>query len=155
MKKFNFRLQRVLEIKELREEQAERRLAQAQQARTLHREVLNKAESAVSSQQSEIRKTISTRFMAGDALLNHRYGIKLQRAAAEASRKLTLAEERVSDRRKELIAVSRERQSLDSLRERRLEEYILDSSRLEQNERDEEAGQRYASNLKFKEINAG
>ncbi len=154
MKKFNFRLQKVLDVNEIREEKAQRHFSEAERARGLQSDLLNAAESAVSSQRIVFKSSLSKGINAGDALINHRFGIRLQKQVGEEIRKLQHATEVVSDRRKALTEAARRKKMLEILKDKELEEYKIESSLFESNEQDEIAGRRFAGNVNMKEIDA-
>jgi flagellar protein FliJ len=152
MKRFQFRLDKVLELRKISEEQAQRRMADAERARTLQEQVLLEAENASLGQESAVRKQLSAGFKAGEALLGHRYAIKLKRDVREEGDKLVRVVEVVSDRRKELSEAARQKKSLEILRDKRKEEYLVEELRIEQNVLDDEAAQRL---YRVKDVHAG
>jgi len=152
MKKFYFRLQKVLDVNEIREENARRHFADAERARGLQCDNLNAAESAVSSQRVLFRDSLTKGIKAGDALVNHRFGQRLQRQVGEEKRKLQHAEEVVSDRLKDLTEAARRKKMLEILKEKEIEKHRLEVTLAESNEQDEVAGRRYTAALRMKEI---
>ncbi len=152
MKIFSFRLQKVLDVNEIREESAQRHFSDAERARGLQRDKLDAAESAVFDQRSQLKRSLSQGINAGDALINHRFGQRLQRQVGEEVRKLQHAIEVVSDRRKELTEAARRKKMLEILKDKELEKYRLESTLIESNEQDEIAGRRFVTAGNLKEI---
>ena len=152
MKKFSFRLQKVLDVNAIREEKAQRNFSSAERARGLQCEVVNAAESAVSNQRVMFKVSLAKGINAGDALLNHRFGIRLQRQVGEEVRKLQHVTEVASDRRKELTEAARRKKMLEILKDKELEKYREASALYESNEQDEIAGRRFVSTGNLKEI---
>ncbi len=152
MKRFAFRLQKVLDVNEIREERAQRHFADAERARGLQNDILIAAESAVANQRTLLKNSLSSGINAGEALINHRFGLRLQRQAGEESRKLKAAAEVASDRRKELTEAARRTKMLEILKDKELEKYGLETARSESGEADELAGRRFVSPIIVKEI---
>ena len=127
-------------------------MADAERARTLQEQVLQEAENASNTQEGAVRKQLSAGFRAGDALLGHRYAIRLKREVRDAGDKLVRVKEVVSDRRKELSEAARQKKSLEILRDKRKEEYLVEELRVEQNLLDDEAAHRL---YRVKDVHAG
>lgn len=152
MKKFQFRLEKVLDLRKVNEEKAQQKLVDAHKLKVAKERNLDAANTAAGVQTEQFRELLSSGTTAGDALQYHRYGMQLQRKVRESAMEVQRAEEVVTDRRRELTEASRQKKTLETLREHRREEYQLESARVEQTALDEEAGQRL---YRLKEANAG
>jgi len=150
MKKFQFRLEKVLDLRKMTEERAQKRMADAHSARALQEAQCDAAETALIQEENRLRSERAGKFKAGDALLGHRFGQHLRVQVHVQTEKLARAEELVGDRRRELAEASRQKKMLETLREKRLEDYVVEGIRLEQAVMDDEAGQRLA---RIREIN--
>lgn len=145
MKRFSFRLQKLLDLRRVREEQAQRRMAEAQRARALQLEALRAAEIAASLAQEQFRQVLSKKIGAGEALINHRYGARLRSTAVAEADRLRHSEEVASNRRRELAEAARQKQTLETLKEKRLEEHTALALHIEQGQLDDDAGRRFAA----------
>lgn len=145
MNKFAFRLQKVLTVNEIQEENAQKRFASAEQARSLQKDKLSAAETAVTNQRISFKSALTSGINAGDALINHRFGIKLQRQAGDEAKKLKHASEISSDRRKELMEAARRRKMPEILKDKEFEKYRYENLRAESNELDETACRRFTA----------
>jgi len=144
VKRFNFRLDKVLDLRKMSEEQAQRRMSDAQRARTLQEQTKSAAEVALREQEGSFRGEIQSGLNAGEALINSRFHQKLRSNVAVEAARLVHAEEIVSDRRLELAEAARQKKMLEVLRDKRMEEHTLETLRIEQGVLDDEAGQRLA-----------
>jgi len=142
MTRFNFRLERVLDLREQTEEQAQRRMAEAQRARSLQERRKEAAETALAEEERSLRRKVSGRFQALDALTTSRFGQKLRGDARREGELLARADELVGDRRRELTEAAKQKKMLELLRDKKRAEHTADLLRLEQAVLDDEAGMR-------------
>jgi flagellar protein FliJ len=149
MKNFHFRLEKVLDLRKMTEEQAQKRMADAHTARALQEQKRDAAETALLTEERRLRSERTGKFKAGEALIGHRIGQQLRVQLHQQNEKLAHAEEVVGDRRRELAEASRQKKMLETLREKRLEDYVVEGIRLEQAVMDDEAGQRLARVREF------
>ncbi len=152
MRRFVFRLRKVMELRRWRERFSQQRLAEAQQEKEQAHQALETALNDLAQQNEDIRGKINSGFNAGDAIIGHRYEQKLQGVASEKSQTLESCQEEVKQRRDELVEASREKQVLETLRDRRLAEYRLKTGRIEQADLDDVAGQRHYRTAKGKRV---
>ncbi|MBM3326358.1 MAG: flagellar export protein FliJ [Calditrichaeota bacterium] len=154
MPRFQFRLQKILNLRESLEEQAELRLAAAQRAKAVEAQKLEAARAEAQSAEAERRRTVSHQFNAGEALVHQRYGERKNIAAAEAAQSVANSERIVREKRGQLIEISRQRQILSTLREKHQKEHSAESMRIEQKQMDDDAARRSAASAN-KNIDAG
>ena len=146
MKRFSFRLDKVLDARRLQEQQTQRRLAEAQHEKLRRQKLLEKAESELSRQEKMQRRLLTRGLNAGEALINHKFRQKLSEDTEERSQAVQESEEQVFEKRTELTKAMQRRKVLESLRERRKAEYKLDVERTEQNELDDNAARCHHNN---------
>ena len=146
MKRFSFRLDKVLDARRLQEQQTQRRLAEAQHEKLRRQKLLEKAESELSRQEKMQRRLLTRGLKAGEALINHKFRQKLSEDTEERSQAVQESEEQVFEKRTELTKAMQRRKVLESLRERRKAEYKLDVERTEQNELDDNAARCHHNN---------
>ncbi len=146
MQKFHFKLQRLLDFRKIREEQAQAEFAKATRVFLHEKEILqqlkNKLTETLEGLKQEQARPSSLLMlkMFQDYIDTTREGIKIQagRVAAAADKRqicLRLFEE-----------ASRRRKIVDSLREKKLEQYQEEVLQEEQKFLDDLAGQRYIRN---------
>lgn len=137
MKRFQFRLQKVLSLRTQETDQARRALAVAIALEAEARRELQRASAALQSRLSQLQ---SQEFagMSGFDFGNLRTHIRLLQSRVEAARaQLTALEERTALRRMGLLEARRKERALERLREKRLEAYTEESFKAEQKELDE------------------
>lgn len=145
MKKFEFRLQRVLEIKEELEKQKERELGEAQKVVL---DIIEKIENlnAIHLQcRQELEKKTSEEKV--DTIEMQNYYRYLKQIENNIERQLQLkfeAETELERRRVILIEASKERKILENLKERKISLYQEELNRFEQNIIDEIASNKFA-----------
>jgi len=143
MQKFQFKLQRLLDFRKIREEQAEAEFAKAARAFLHEKALLRQLESTLAqtldglkAEQAKPNSLLMLK-MFQDYIDRTREGIKLQAAqvaaaAEQRQRCLRLFEE-----------ASRRRKAVDNLREKKLQQYQDEVLHEEQSFLDELSGQRY------------
>lgn len=132
MKKFNFRLQRVIEVREVKKKQCQRELAGSQAELARREELL--AEAARESQASSegLRKALKSPSKAGQLMALEGWRNR-QEQEVQARRDQTEEQRLEVDRRRAaLILAAKEKKALDRLKERRLEEHRGETLREEQ-----------------------
>ncbi len=147
MKRFIFRLQKIMELRKWKERFSHQKLAEAQRDRTLARRDLRKTLDEVTRQDNHFRRQVSGVFKAGDALTGSNYKQRLQNEMVEKEQQVKRCDDVVEQSTVEVIEASRERQAMETLRERKLEEYTIDANRREQVSMDDDASRRHHHNL--------
>lgn len=141
---FKFRLQRVLELRELREQQTATRLAQARTAADAARE----ATAALEALRTDSVERLSRRHAEGapaGELRNVSYVLEsLNRRIEEANNRTSVADEQVKGLVEEFSAAFRDRRVLDLLRHRRLDEWKATEASADRQAMDGIAISRYA-----------
>ena len=143
MKKFAFRLQKVMELRKWRERTAQQRLAEAQADRIQARTELRSALDRINAHNENRRKKTHGIFTAGDALTDSQYSRRLIRDASRRAEKVQLNEKNVTRCREELVDKSRAKKVLEKLHDRKFSEYRTAVAHEEQLDMDDDAVRRH------------
>ena len=154
MKRFIFRLQKVMELRKWRERFSQQKLSKAQHDRETARKELQESLTDVSNQHENQKQRINSGIKAGDALAEARYTQRLLKEAALREREVEHCELAVEEHRDDLVEKSRERKILEKLRERQLNEHSVEAGRREQKSMDDDAARRHHNILAGK-VNNG
>lgn len=138
MKKFTFRLQNVLELRERAEQQAQTALAAAQAKvadaeQTLESLAAQRTQTLMLPPNAPFEARLAARTWADD----------LTRQAATVGRQLETLRRDVETRRQAVVTAAAERRAVEKLRERALAEYLKEMQRQEQLLMDEIASVRH------------
>ena len=129
---FNFRLERVRALRERFEEMAKEDLAASLSIRLKGEAMLQAAEELHSEAQHVRRSVQSARDMTGDDLVAYQaYLERTERGREAAALELDRRDAEVDARRTALTAAARDRQVLERLKERQLEDHTRESARIE------------------------
>jgi len=133
---FKFPLQRLLELRELREQAMARELAHARSAADAQREQHDALATARDSAHARVSEAAAQGPTVGEL-------VSLSYAAAQLSERVDAAHEQTvaadahaEGRREALSSAARDRQILDRLRSRRLDEYRADTALTDRNTMD-------------------
>ena len=146
MQKFRFKLQRLLDFRKIREEQAEAEFAKATRVFLHEKEQLRQLETNLSDtfdrlkQEQEKHSSLLTLKLFQDYIDTTREGIKLQAV------KVTAAADRRQQCLRKLEEAARKRKGVESLKEKKLQQYHEEALQEEQAFLDELSGQRYIRN---------
>ncbi len=143
MKRFIFRLQKVMELRRWRERFSQQKLPEAQHDRETARKELQESLTDVSNQHENQKQRINSGINAGDALAEARYTQRLLKEAALRESEVEHCELAVEERREDLVEKSRERKILEKLRDRQLNEHSVEAGRREQSSLDDDAARRH------------
>lgn len=141
-KRFSFRLQTLLRVRELREREAQRKVG-AKQAEIARVDQLNRQTAdEISRRQDRLREQQKRPVLAPDALVRERAWIAyLRRTIVERQALRSGLLEELATLRAELQQARTQKRIIEKLRERRWEQYVKDRKRREQAESDELARQ--------------
>ena len=146
MQKFRFKLQRLLDFRKIREEQAEAEFAKATRVFLHEKEQLRQLETNLSDtfdrlkQEQEKHSSLLTLKLFQDYIDTTREGIKLQAV------KVAAAADRRQQCLRKLEEAARKRKGVESLKEKKLQQYHEEALKEEQAFLDELSGQRYIRN---------
>lgn len=143
MKKFRFRLDKVVDVRDIEERQAQKNLAGAQHERQIAERAHDDAKDELVKSDMKRRDQIKKGFSAGEAVTRHLFQRRLVDDVAEKKTVVDKKSENVKQRRDILIDVNRKRQALQSLRDKRLSEHNQTEGRKEQSELDGQAARRH------------
>lgn len=132
MKKFNFRLQRVIEIRETKKKECQRRLSSSQQELLSEEDRLKKCVLNSLRSQEGMRKALEASCKAGSLIALDSW-IKRQDVELDMQSDRTKKQRHdVERKRKALVQASKEKKILERLKERRAEEHRAEVQREEQ-----------------------
>jgi flagellar FliJ protein len=144
MPRFNFKLQRVLQIKKYKEDELKTQLANLkreylQEQTTLWtlEENLRAQFVILSERQKKLTNTVE------EILWSYNYIVKLREDIENQKKKLDKLNEKIKEVTKKLIGASQERQILENLKERKLNQFRLEVEKEEQDFMDEVGISRY------------
>ena len=146
MQKFRFKLQRLLDFRKIREEQAEAEFAKATRVFLHEKELLRQLETKLADtfsrlkQEQEKLSSLLTLKLFQDYIDTIREGIKLQAV------KVAAAADRRQQCLRKLEEAARKRKGVESLKEKKLQQYHEEVLQEEQAFLDELSGQRYIRN---------
>ncbi len=116
MKRFRFRLQRVLDAKESEERQRQRELGQAQKALFTEEKKLSGLNRLLKEHIDQQREGVSKAMSAGDMVIANRWHKQLNSRIRQKEKEVKLCEEEVAKRREILLEVSRDKKVLERLK---------------------------------------
>ncbi len=123
MKRFHFRLQKVLDAREVVEREAQRKLGEAQRTLTELETVKNQIQTEIAQLVKQQRNMLGGTVTAGTAMQHHRWQRELEKRLRTQIEKCREAEKVVAQRRQELLDATRERKVLDRLKEKKRAEH--------------------------------
>jgi len=132
VKRFNFKLDKVLGYRGVVEEEKKRLFAEAQRAIATQREQIRIIEAEISKQMAELRARCVENVDVKDVVARRLYTSYLQSALDLANETLATMRRQLEVRRKELVQASKEKKVLERVRERRFGEYTYETDREEQ-----------------------
>jgi flagellar protein FliJ len=133
MKKFQFRLQRVLETKEVAERECQRLLGEIQQQLTIAENELRVLNEELENERDGQREMIKGTIRAGDFVLRHKYQKDLELRISFKKSEINKIASKVEKARIVLIEASKEKKVLEKLHDRRFEEHKKDTATKQQN----------------------
>jgi len=154
MKRFSFRLDRVLEVRRRQEERAQQVFSEACRERNQSRERLDDCEQALDDHITQFQNQAQNGFSALEALLHSSFSDKLRTEARDEQDVLLECENQVETKREDLIASMKRKKILETLRERRQGEHLKSIRREEQKEIDDQAGRQNHHQEHEKAVNA-
>lgn len=139
MKKFKYRLESLLKIKEHIEKEKQKAHAHALNGVAQQKDSLSSIDhhrlTTLDGQRDIMRGKISL----AEALIYSRYLLKLKRDSFQGGELLSVLEKKAENRRAELVEASRERQIYDKLKEKLRERYLGELRSVERAQADETA----------------
>jgi len=142
--KKKFRLQKVLDVRELIEKNRQKDFAGAKHNLQIENKELEQLENkrdGFTQSMNTVKKAEVSQFRGNQAYLE-----TLNQAVADKNEMITVLEEELEMKRQHLMDASKNRKALEKLKERKTVEAIHEENRIEQNFIDEIAMQRNRSN---------
>jgi len=137
VKKFIFRMQRVLDIKEKKEEMLKQELGKLIQRRVAHEEVRDYFIKQMNDEFNKMRDSKS--FSSADQTLEENYIHALKNNIYKQKLIITDCENKIDKKRLEILENRKEIKVLEKLKEKQKEQYMYDYMLLERKEMDEVA----------------
>ncbi len=137
MKKFRFRLQRILSLKSILKKQAQKALAKAENNRKKEQDLLDQLYSEMDLRLKLEKESRLKKLNVRHLEIAQRYLGQLKFLIGHQTRVVAEAEKKVEVRRKKLIESKREERKYERLKEIRQEDYSQELERLLQKETDE------------------
>ena len=147
MKKYSFRLQTLLRVREIHEEEAERFFRLALRALTVAVEELDSLAAEARRINEDLAERRRERLDVEIQQLYDRYIMRLRERIKDQIAAVRLAEQEVESRRLELMERVKDRKTIEELRLRDFDQYLLELRRFEQSVIDDLATLRGAAGL--------
>ena len=132
MKKYSFKLQTLLRIREIHEEEAERNFRLAVQELTLAVERLDKLKGEYARLREDLASLQRRGIDVSVQLIYDQYFLRLRQRVSDQLEAVNSAEEEVELRREELIERMKDRKTIEKLRMRDFDRYLAELRRFEQ-----------------------
>lgn len=130
MKKFSFRLQKLLDMREARENEVKNELMKVLALQNKERIFQDDLHSRIKILENNYRERLSKGiFAADDAMALMRFSDVSRRAIDEAEKRIQILEPEVQRIREKLVQASREKKIVEKLKERQYEEFLYDYNR--------------------------
>ena len=130
MKKFEFKLQALLKIREAKEKEIKNELAKLMQVQNLERTKQESLRRGIEEQKQKYHeKFLKEAYSSGEVLMFERFIDVSYRAIEGAEIKIQEMEPAINEVRQRLIEASKERKVVEKLKERKLEEYNYEYDR--------------------------
>jgi len=123
MKKFKFRLQRVIEVRDVKKRQCQKELASSQEELAQREKLLEAASQESQASCEGLRRALKTAVKAGELTALDDWRNRQEEEVTMAAVKSEEQRQEVIRRRAALIIAAKEKKVLERLKERRLEEY--------------------------------
>lgn len=137
MKKFQYRLQALLKIREHIESQRQKELAQAMTQLQRQQDSLDQIESTREHSTDYHRQRLNQRFTVADMLVFSRYVQKLRKERVLGEQMRDALQKNSDDKRERLVAAARERRKYERLRERLHEKHLKEAEMTMSKDNDE------------------
>jgi flagellar FliJ protein len=150
MKRFNFRLKKVLKHREIVENLKKEKLGKAKSELNRERDLLRKMEDQRRRTREELKERRSDRISLPEALIYEAYLERMDEEVNLQTTKAAQLSQKVKKTRKDLLRASQEKRIVEKLRERRQVEYTNELRRFEQGISDEASVNQFNRKLRGK-----
>ncbi len=138
MKKFDFRLQRVIDVREIKKKEKARELAASQRELERQEQRLQEATAEYQSSHDGLKQALKKRSSAGLLATLEKWRGRREEEARRQAQQTTEQRRTVDERRESLIVAAKEKEALVRLKDHALGEYRTDCQREEQSFLDEQ-----------------
>lgn len=150
MKKFNFRLKKVLKHKEIVENLKKERLGKAKSELNKERDLLRKMEDQRKRAREELKERRSDRISLPETLIYEAYLERMDEEVGLQTTKAAQLSQKVKKTKEDLIQASQEKKIVEKLQERKQAEYTNELRRFEQGTSDEASVNQFNRKLREK-----
>jgi flagellar protein FliJ len=148
VKKFKFRLQKLLDIREARETEIKHELMKVLSIQNKERVHQDELKSKINQYEIKYSEKIKKGFLSVDEIMSlMRYADISRKAIAESQKRIEKLEPEVNRIREKLVTASREKKIVEKLKERKIEEFNYELSREQFKENDDMNQKIYQRNL--------
>ncbi len=140
---FQFRYQRILDVREMEENREKAEFGRIQQRLIQEKRKLDDLQSRMERMFSDFRERQKETRSVEDFLQTREYAAMLENKIAEQQKVIEKWEEKLEEQRERLIEASQNRQVMENLKERDLEEFKEDMRRQELEENNEIANRQH------------
>ncbi len=150
MKRFNFRLKKVLKHREIVENLRKEKLGKAKSELKKERDLLRKMEDTRRRTREELKERRSNLISLPEALIYETYLERMDEEVGLQTTKAAQLSQKVEKTRQDLLQASQEKKIVEKLEDRRKSEYASDLKKFEQGISDEASVNKF--NRKSKEL---
>jgi len=150
MKRFNFRLKKVLKHKEIVEDLEKERLGKAKSELQRERERLQRMEDQRRRTREELKERRTSRISLPEALIYEAYLERVDEEVSQQATKAAQLSQKVQRTRDDLLQASQEKRIVEKLRERKEAEYTIELRKFEQGISDEASVNQFNRKLRGK-----
>jgi flagellar FliJ protein len=148
MKRFQFRLQKLLDIREAREKEVKAELAHLMKIQNEERARQESLRRGIDAQRRDFGvKFLEGKYTPGEAILFERFVDVSYRAIQSAEERIQAMEPEIEKVRVRLVEASRAKKVVEKLRERKLEEYNYEMNREIAKENDDTNQKMYTNKM--------
>lgn len=137
MKRFDFRLQRVIEVREMKKKECQRELAKSQQELNRQETLLEAATTEYQTSHEGLRRALKKRSSAGSLATLEKWRGRREEEVRNQSHCTAQQRRAVDGKRAALIMAAKDKKILERLKEHALEEHRTECQREEQSFLDE------------------
>ncbi len=130
MKKFSFRLQKLLDIRERKEREIQYELSRVMAVQNRERQKQEDLRSGIEAEQRRFSEKLRQgKFTAREAMMFEKYVDVSLRAIDTAQKKIEAMEPGIREIRQRLVEASKQKKVVERLKERKFEEYTYETNR--------------------------
>ncbi len=130
MKRFRFRLQRLMDIREAKEKKIKNELAELVNIQNIERNKQNELRQKISTRKKTLREVLAKKtFSYNEVMMYEKFTDAANKAINIAESKIQQMEPEIQKVREKLVDASKEKKVVEKLKERRFKEYLYKFNR--------------------------